>query len=292
MNFDFGAFNNWGRLKKVAVRSPVSAFVSDAKIDAEWKDLNFHSRPNLENAHKEFAIVHQLLKATGADVIELGAAEGLTLDSLYTHDALIVTPRGLVRPRMGKPQRRNEAAINGAALEKLGIPIAGEITGEGKIEGGDLVWIDRHTLLAGVGYRTNVEGVRQLQALCGSDVNVIWFDMPHYKGKTDVFHLMSCLSPLDKDLAVVYLPLMAARLVEFLASRGIKFVEVPESEFDSMGCNVLAMGPRHAMMVAGNPITEQRMKDAGVKVEVIQGTDICRKGEGGPTCMTRPLVRG
>jgi N-dimethylarginine dimethylaminohydrolase len=292
MSFDFGAFNNWGSLKKVAVRSPASAFVSDAKIDAEWKDLNFHSRPNLENAHKEFAIVHQLLKATGADVIELGAAEGLTLDSLYTHDALIVTPKGLVRPRMGKPQRRNEAAINGAALEKLGIPIAGEITGEGKIEGGDLVWIDRHTLLAGVGYRTNVEGVRQLQALCGSDVNVMWFDMPHYKGKTDVFHLMSCLSPLDKDLAVVYLPLMAARLVEFLESRGIKFVEVPESEFDSMGCNVLAMGPRHAMMVAGNPITEQRMKDARVKVEVIAGTDICRKGEGGPTCMTRPLVRG
>jgi N-dimethylarginine dimethylaminohydrolase len=292
MSFDFGAFNNWGSLKKVAVRSPASAFVSDAKIDAEWKDLNFHSRPNLENAHKEFAIVHQHLRATGADVIELGAAEGLTLDSLYTHDALIMTPKGLVRPRMGKPQRRNEAAINGAALEKLGIPIAGEITGEGKIEGGDLVWIDRHTLLAGVGYRTNVEGVRQLQALCGSDVNVMWFDMPHYKGKTDVFHLMSCLSPLDKDLAVVYLPLMAARLVEFLESRGIKFVEVPESEFDSMGCNVLAMGPRHAMMVAGNPITEQRMKDAGVKVEVIQGTDICRKGEGGPTCMTRPLVRG
>jgi N-dimethylarginine dimethylaminohydrolase len=292
MTYDFGAFNNWGQLKKVAVRSVASAFVSDAKIDAEWKDLNFHSRPNLANAHSEFAAVEKILKATGAEVIDLGAAEGLTLDSLYTHDALIVTPKGLVRPRMGKPQRRNEAAINGAQLEKLGFPIAGKITGDGKIEGGDLVWIDRNTLLAGVGYRTNVEGVRQLQALCGSDVNVLWFDMPHYKGKTDVFHLMSCLSPLDKDLAVVYLPLMAARLVEFLESRGIKFVEVPESEFDSMGCNVLAMGPRHAMMVAGNPITEQRMKGAGVKVEVIQGTDICRKGEGGPTCMTRPLVRG
>jgi N-dimethylarginine dimethylaminohydrolase len=291
MSFDFGAFNNWGSLKKVAVRSPASAFVSDAKIDAEWKDLNYHSRPNLANAHSEFSAVEKILKATGADVIELGAAEGLTLDSLYTHDALIVTPKGLVRPRMGKPQRRNEATINGAQLGKLGFPIAGEITGDGKIEGGDLVWIDRHTLLAGVGYRTNVEGVRQLQAICGSDVNILWFDMPHYKGKTDVFHLMSCLSPLDKDLAVVYLPLMAARLVEFLDSRGIKFVEVPESEFDSMGCNVLAMGPRHAMMVAGNPMTEQRMKDAGVKVEVIQGTDICRKGEGGPTCMTRPLVR-
>ncbi len=292
MTYDFGAFNNWGQLKKVAVRSPASAFVSDAKIDAEWKDLNFHSRPNLENALKEYAVVENALRSTGADVIDLGVGDGLTLDSLYTHDALIITPKGLVRPRMGKPQRRNEAAVNGAVLEKLGLPIAGEITGEGKIEGGDLVWIDRNTLLAGVGYRTNQEGVRQLQTICGSDVNVMWFDMPHYKGKSDVFHLMSCLSPLDKDLAVVYQPLMAGRLIEFLQSRGIKFVDVPDSEFETMGCNVLALGPRHALMVTGNSITEQRMRDAGVKVEVIEGYDICRKGEGGPTCMTRPLVRG
>jgi N-dimethylarginine dimethylaminohydrolase len=123
-------------------------------------------------------------------------------------------------------------------------------------------------------------------------VNVMWFDMPHYKGKSDVFHLMSCLSPLDADLAVVYQPLMAGRLLEFLTARGIKFVDVPDSEFETMGCNVLALGPRHALMVAGNPITHQRMRDAGVKVEVYEGTEISRKGEGGPTCMTRPLVRG
>ncbi len=292
MTYDFGAFNNWGPLKKVAVRRPQEAFVSDAKIDAEWKDLNFHSRPDLGNARDEFEQVDRLLKSTGADVIHLPGGEGLTLDSLYTHDALVVTPRGLVRPRMGKPQRRNEAAINGAALEKLGLPIAGDITGDGKLEGGDLVWLDRHTLLAGVGYRTNVEGCRQLQKLCGDDVEVLWFDMPHYKGRTDVFHLMSTLSPLDKDLAVVYLPLMAARLVEILEHRGIGFVHVPDAEFDTMGCNVLALGPRHAMSVAGNPETVKRMQAAGVKVEVINGTDICRKGEGGPTCMTRPLVRG
>lgn len=164
MTYDFGAFNNWGTRKKVAVRSVASAFVPDEKIDAEWKDLNFHSRPDLENAKREYAVVENLLKSTG----------------------------------------------------------------EGKIEGGDLVWIDRNTLLAGVGYRTNVEGVRQLQAICGPEVQVIWFDMPHYKGKSDVFHLMSCLSPLDKDLAVVYQPLMAGRLLEFLTSRGIKFVDVPE----------------------------------------------------------------
>ncbi|MCA0431963.1 MAG: amidinotransferase [Proteobacteria bacterium] len=292
MTFDFGAFNNWGQLKTVAVRAPSAAFQSDAKIDAEWKDLNFHSRPDLANALAEFAEVERVLKATGAEVIMLPPGDGLTLDSLYTHDALVVTPRGLVKPRMGKPQRRKEAAVNGAHLQARGIPIAGEITGDGKLEGGDLVWLDRNTLVAGVGYRTNVEGARQLQALAGPDVNVLWFDMPHYKGRSDVFHLMSVLSPLDRDLAVVYLPLMPVRLVELLEERGIGFVHVPEQEFDTMGCNVLALGPRQAMMVDGNPETKRRMESAGVRVEVIKGIDICRKGEGGPTCMTRPLVRG
>jgi N-dimethylarginine dimethylaminohydrolase len=291
MSFDFGAFNNWGALKKVAVRRPADSFVSDGKLDAEWKDLNYHSRPDLQNSIREFGVVEAALKSVGAEVIALPAAEGLTLDAIYTHDALVVTPRGLVKPRMGKPQRRQEAEVNGAALEKLGIPIAGEISGDGKVEGGDLVWIDKGTLLAGVGYRTNLEGVRQLQALCGSEVEVKWFDLPHYKGRPDVFHLMSVLSPLDKDLAVVYPPLMPVRLVEFLEKRSIEFIEVPEVEFPSMGCNVLALGPRHAMMVDGNPETLKRMKAKGVRVEVISGADICRKGEGGPTCMTRPIVR-
>jgi N-dimethylarginine dimethylaminohydrolase len=291
MNFDFGAFNNWGTLKRVAIRRPDQAFQSDAKIDAEWKDLNFHARPDLGNAVKEFEAVERILSATGAELITLPVGKGLTLDSLYTHDALVVTPNGLVRPRMGKPQRRTEAAANSAALEKLGFPIAGDITGDGKLEGGDLVWLDRHTLVAGIGYRTNQEGVRQLQNLAGEDVEINSFDMPHYKGKRDVFHLMSVLSPLDQDLAVVYLPLMPVRLVELLESRDIEFVHVPDEEFDTMGCNVLALGPRHAMMVDGNPETHHRLLQAGVKVEVIKGVDICRKGEGGPTCMTRPLVR-
>jgi N-dimethylarginine dimethylaminohydrolase len=291
MTSGFGEFNNWSRLRKVLVRRPADSFVSDAKIDAEWRDLNFHARPDLHNSIREFAAVETLLKSAGAEVIALPSADGLTLDALYTHDALVVTPRGLVKPRMGKPQRRREAEINGAALAALGMPIAGEIGGAGQLEGGDLVWIDRHTLLAGVGYRTNTEGVRQLQALCGDDVEVKWFDLPHHKGKADVFHLMSVLSPLDRDLAVVYPPLVPARLMQVLEERGVALVEVPEEEFPHMGCNVLALGPRHAMMVDGNPQTLARMQAKGVRVEVIAGDDICRKGEGGPTCMTRPLVR-
>jgi N-dimethylarginine dimethylaminohydrolase len=292
MSFDFGSFNNWGKLKRVAIRDIDAGFVSDTKIDAEWKDLNYHSRPDLSLARKQYEALERALRAAGADVIKLPADPALTLDSIYTHDALVVTPKGLVMPRMGKMQRRKEAEVNGSALAKLGFPIAGLIGGEGKLEGGDLVWLGEHTLLAGVGYRTNQEGLRQLSHLMGKSVEILSFDMPHYKGKSDVFHLMSCFSPLDKDLAVVYPPLMAARLVECLESRGIKFVEVPQNEFDSMGCNVLALGPRHALMVDGNPETKRRMEAAGVKVEIYEGSEISRKGEGGPTCLTRPLVRG
>jgi N-dimethylarginine dimethylaminohydrolase len=292
MTYDFGSFNEWGKLRKVAIRAPQQALQSDVKIDAEWQDLNWHQRPDLLYANSEYASFETLLKSVGAELIRLPSADGLTLDALYARDALVITPKGLVKPRMGKPQRRAESQINGAALEKLGIPIAGEIIGDGKLEGGDLVWLDRNTLLAGVGYRTNMEGVQQLQKLCGDDVEVLWFDMPHFKGRTDVFHLMSVLSPVDKDLAVVYLPLMPVRLVELLEQRGIGFVEVPEFEFDSMGCNVLAIGPREAVAVDGNPGTVRRMEAAGVKVHVIAAAEISRKGEGGPTCLTRPLVRG
>jgi N-dimethylarginine dimethylaminohydrolase len=291
MSFDFGSFNEYGTLRKVAIRAPAQALQNDLKIDSEWKDLNWHSRPDLENAMGEYKSFENALTSTGAETIHLPSGNGLTLDALYTRDALVITPKGIVKPRMGKPQRRQESDTNAAALVALGFPIAGDITGEGKLEGGDLVWLDRHTLLAGIGYRTNLEGVQQLQKLCGSDVEVMWFDMPHYKGVSDVFHLMSVLSPVDQDLAVVYQPLMPVRLVELLQQRGMGFVAVPEQEFDSMGCNVLAIGPRHVLCVEGNPETVKRMQAAGVKVEVLAAHDISRKGEGGPTCLTRPLVR-
>ncbi len=291
MSYDFGVFNEYGALRQVALRRPGEAFVDDAKIDREWRDLNYHARPDLSNARAEYETFEGALLAAGAEVFHLPAKADLTLDSLYTRDSLVVTPRGLVKPHMGKPQRRAESAINGDALESLGIPVIGTITGHGKLEGGDLVWLDEHTLLAGIGYRTNQDGIRQLQGFCGPEVNVIAFDLPHYKGLTDVFHLMSVLSPVAHDLAVVYEPLMPVRLVQFLEARGISFVSVPEHEFATMGCNVLAVAPRIALMVEGNPETARRMRSTGVTVHEISGTDISRKGEGGPTCLTRPLRR-
>jgi N-dimethylarginine dimethylaminohydrolase len=282
------AFNEYSPLKRVALRTPKAAFKDDARIDAEWKKLNYHSRPDLAGAVREYDEFSDVLAKAGAELITLPDAPGLTLDSLYVRDSLIVTPKGIVLAHMGKPARRAEPAANAAAL---GLPIAGEIKAPGMIEGGDLVWLDEKTLLVGVGYRTNAYAVQQLQAIL-PQVAIHAFDLPHFKGRSDVFHLMSVLSPLDADLACVYLPLMPVRLVELLEQRGIAFAEVPQNEFDSMGCNVLALAPRHVVMVSGNPGTAEAMRATGCKVEILEANEISRKGEGGPTCLTRPLVRG
>jgi N-dimethylarginine dimethylaminohydrolase len=169
--------------------------------------------------------------------------------------------------------------------------VRGAIAGEGRLEGGDLVWFDERCLAVGRGYRTNDEGIRQLKAILGPAVEVVVVPLPHYRGPADVFHLMSILSPIDRDLALVYSPLMPVPFREWLIARGIGLVEVPDAEFDSMGCNVLAIQPRHCLMLEGNPETRRRLEAAGARVETFPGEEISVKGQGGPTCLTRPLER-
>ena len=283
--------NEYGTIKRIAIRRPEQAFGSQENIADQWQDLNYHGEPDFIAAVAEYAEFSRLLAASGAEVIELAEMDEPTLDSIYVRDSLIVTPKGLVKASMGKRQRRDEPSFNAHFLYEYGENIAGEIQLPGMVEGGDLVWLDQETLLAAIGYRTNVEGIRQLQKIVGAGVKIEAFDMPYYKGPQDVFHLMSVLSPVNEHLAVVYRPLMPVRLVELLRARGIDFVDVPDEEFESMGCNVLAVAPGHVIMVAGNRETEKRLLSAGCKVEVIQADEISRKGEGGPTCLTRPLIR-
>ncbi len=283
--------NEYGRIELIAIRRVGQAFVDQAKVDAQWRALNYHDKPSFSDAVGEYDDFAKLLSSGGAQVIELDGDEALSLDGIYVRDSLIVTPHGIIKAGMGKREREIEPELNGAQLSKLGLEVIGQIEAPGKVEGGDLVWLDDQTMLAAIGYRTNQHGIGQLAKLVGDDVDVLGFDMPHYKGASDVFHLMSVLSPVDEKLAVVYLPLMPVRLVQLLGDRGFSFIEVPDDEFESMGCNVLALGPSHVVMVAGNPETERRIKAAGCKLEVIKANEISLKGEGGPTCLTRPLIR-
>ena len=232
-----------------------------------------------------------IIASVGAELLYLPPDDALTMDSLYVRDAAMVCPRGVILCNMGKPARKGEPAIHGRAFEQAGIPVIGKITGDGQVEGGDLIWLDEKTVAIGRTYRTNAEGIRQFKDIVGPGVHVEVAVMPHYKGPSDVFHLMSVISPLDRDLQLVYSPLMPIPFREWLVAKGMQLVEVPDEEFAGMGCNVLTIAPREVVMVKGNPETKRRMEAAGCKVHVIDADAISVPGEGGPTCLTRPLMR-
>jgi N-dimethylarginine dimethylaminohydrolase len=281
-----------GPIKSLVLKHPKDAFVTDETIDRQWQGLNYLERPDLARAMDEYDHFVTLLKRFDIDLYFLPSDERVGLDSIYTRDASIVCNKGIILCNMGKDERNDEPASQEAAFRDRGIPIHGAITGNGRVEGGDVAWIDEHTLAIAHGYRTNNEGIRQVRELMGDCINeLIIVPLPHWRGPNDVFHLMSILSPIDQDLVLVYSPLMPVFFRETLLSRGIVLVEVPGSEFETMGCNVLAVAPRKCIMLSGNPHTRIRLERAGVEVHEFEGQEICIKGGGGPTCLTRPIVR-
>ena len=281
-----------GRLTRVLVKHPREAFVSDEAIAAQWKLLNFSAAPAVARASEEFEAFVGILRGAGAQVDFLPADERTSLDSIYARDASIVCNRGVILGRMGKRLRREEPAAQKAELRRLGIPIVGEIIEPGSLEGGDAVWLDDRTIAVGRGYRTNEEGILQLRALLADSIDeLIVVPLPHWRGAGDVLHLMSLISPVDRDLAVVYSPLLPVPFRETLIESGYRLVEVPDEEFDTMGTNVLALGPRACVMIGGNPQTRAALEAAGARVTEYVGHEISVKGAGGPTCLTRPLTR-
>jgi N-dimethylarginine dimethylaminohydrolase len=284
--------SDYGKLKSVFIKRPKQAFVDETQISKQWQELNFLSKPDLSKANDEYLKFEQLIVSGGAEIFTLPFDSSVTMDSIYCRDAALATDHGMIICNMGKPARKNEPLAERKAFENRQIKILGEITHPGTVEGGDVAWIDEHTLAVGHTYRTNWEGIRQLKHLVEPHGIKVWVaEMPHYKGPSDVFHLMSVLSPVDKNLAVVYSPLMPISFRNGLLDHGFSFVEVPDSEWDSMGCNVLAIAPREVIMVKGNPITQKRLLDAGCIVHEYEGQEISVKGGGGPTCLTRPLER-
>ena len=278
-----------GRLRRVVVKHVRDAFVDEAAIDRQWQDLNYYGRPDLPRAIGEYDSFVELMSRFGIAVDFLPVDAKVGMDSLYPRDTTITTDRGVILCNMGKAQRRTEPEAIAAFLRLQQTKILGQISGAGSIEGGDVTWLDPRTLAVGRGYRTNDEGIRQLKQLLGPDVEVITVPLPHWKGPGDVFHLMSMISPLDPDLAVVYSPLLPVPFRELLLARSIRLVEVPDEEFEGMGCNILALAPRICAMRTGLPKTRRRLIEAGVEVHEFAGDEICGRGAGGPTCMTRPL---
>jgi N-dimethylarginine dimethylaminohydrolase len=281
-----------GQLKSVFIKRAQSAFMNDEHIEQYWKQLNYLSKPDLNNALDEYNNFESILQQHVAEIFDLPQDENVNMDSIYCRDASIATDGGMIICNMGKAARMQEPLAEKRAFEANGIEVLGTIAAPGTVEGGDVAWLDQHTLAVGHSYRTNEEGIRQLTELLQPlGVDVIIVHLPHYKGPSDVFHLMSIISPVDKDLAVVYSPLMPIAFRNFLLNRGYQVVEVPDEEFESMGCNVLALAPRVCLVVEGNPKTKAALEATGCTVLVYQGEEISIKGGGGPTCLTRPIER-
>jgi N-dimethylarginine dimethylaminohydrolase len=280
------------KLASVYLKSAKNSFLSEEELSEHWETLQYLSKPNFKKSLEEYATFQTFFREKNISTCFFPINRKTKIDSIYSRDASIATDFGIIICNMGKQGRIHEPYAQLEAYKMNNVNILGEIKFPGTLEGGDVAWLDQHTLAVGHTYRTNEEGISQLEGLLQpKGIEIIVVELPHYKGKSDVFHLMSILSPVDKNLAVVYSPLMPIKFRNELLERGFELIEVPEQEFDSMGCNVLAIAPRDCLMVAGNPITKKLLENAGATVHIYEGSEISVKGGGGPTCLTRPIDR-
>ena len=278
----YGVSSMFSPLRRVLVRRPATAGDFAA---AGWRQ----PEPGLLGAqHEAFC---ELLAALGCEVEVAGALDGL-VDATYIRDPGLVTQRGGVVFQMGKPARRDEPGHLDTTLEAAGVPVVARLDGAARADGGDFVWLDPQTLMIGRSYRTNAAGVAQMRTIMAAEgVSVLSVDLPHDLGPQHVLHLMSFLSPVAEDLAVVFPPLAPVALMETLADHGVRLIAVDAAEYASMACNVLAVRPRQVIMLEGNPVTRRALERHGCEVHCYHGSEISLKGDGGPTCLTQPLLR-
>jgi N-dimethylarginine dimethylaminohydrolase len=289
----FNGHSMVGALERVMVCSPHKAGWNQPERAARWQELGFQHAPDFAKAQSQHEALCHELKSAGAEVVELPPAPDLSLDAVYTHDASLPTDHGLIVMRPGKPNRVAEGPHHATLCESLEIPTLGTITAPGTTEAGDMVWIDSKTLLIGHGYRTNAAGIQQMRVrLSPKGVEVLSAPLPYGPGPCACLHLMSLISLLDDHTALVDLPWLAVETVELLKSRGFNFIEIDYSERDTLACNVLALGNNRLLAIEENRETNARLRQAGFDVRTFPATELCINGSGGPTCLTRPLLRG
>ncbi|MCX6569056.1 MAG: arginine deiminase family protein [Candidatus Aminicenantes bacterium] len=279
-------------IRSLLLKHPREAWLDQDNVGKEWKGLGYTEEPDLAKAVAEFDRFVDILRAGGADVRFLPPDARTGLDSIYVRDAACVTGRGIILCRMGKPLRTGEPGAVGEFCAKSGWPVIGEIREPGTLEGGDVAWLDEKTAAVGHGYRTNAEGIRQFRdLLAGEGCEVIEVPLPHWDGPGDVLHLMSMLSPVGEGKLLVYSRLLPVPFRKRLLKMGFALLEVPDEEYATMATNVLALAPGKCIALDGNPRTIDILTKAGIDILTYAGSEISRKGAGGPTCLTRPLLR-
>ncbi len=289
---NYGCQSMTGKIESILLKKPEQAFIGQENLNASWEKFKYFGCPDYEKVLEEYAVFEKFIRENVEHVYYLPEDGRTGLDSIYTHDPLKITKKGAVYFPMGKELRSREYLATKAYLESIGIPTLGEIKAPGKMEGGDVLWIDEKTVAIGRGYRTNDEGIRQFKELTKDVVEeYIIIPMPHGEGEDCCLHLMSIISFVDTDKAVVYSKYMPVFFREYLIDRGIRLIECSDEEYDYLGSNVLALEPGKCITIAGNPDIVKKMRDAGVEVFTYEGKEVSYKGTGGPTCLTCPLKR-
>jgi arginine deiminase len=287
-----GKHSEIGSLRTLLLKHPRQAWVGQKSIQKQWKQLRYVEEPDFGRAVEEYDLFLEILRRSVPEIHFLPENSATGPDSVYVRDAALVTKNGIILCNMGKRQRKGEPEAVKDYCVSAGWPVLGAIQGPGTLEGGDIVWLDDQTLAVGHGYRTNAEGIRQLREITASFVaEIIEVPLVHWEGADDVFHLMSILSPVDRGKVLVYSRLLPVPFRRWLIERGFELIEVPEAEFPSLGGNVLALAPGKCLALSGCPRTNEALAKAGIEVWTFRGSEICLKGGGGPTCLTRPLSR-
>lgn len=286
----FGSQDMSAPLQRVLMRRPGPSLMQ--ADPAQW-----HYGPTFNGAKAvhQYRAFAQLIEQSGTEIIWLDDEGDGLADAMFTHDPSLMSDHGAIILRMGKPLRADEPALHEKAYAARQIPILGRIDAPGTVEGGDCVWLDARTLIVGRGVRTNQEGIDQLGALLAPHgVAVLGFDLPLWHGEEACLHLMSVISPLADDLALVFAPLLPAAFYQLLKARGIRLIEAPADEFhasNGLSLNVLPTRPGEVIMVEGFPATKAAMEAAGCTVSTFAADALCIACEGGPTCLTRPVLR-
>ena len=288
----FGGQSMTADLNRVLVCPPDAAGWGDASRADTWESLGYFHRPELSVAQTQHRRLVDALDRLGAEVISLPEGEGLSLDAVYAHDASLVTDHGAICLQMGKATRSGEPARHAELYQGLDIPILGVMEPPATAEAGDIVWLDEATLLVGRGYRTNDAGIDTLREWLGpKGVDVIAAPLPYGPGPTACLHLMSLMSLLDERTVLVDLAWLSVPTVELLQKRRFRLIEIVTSERDTMACNVLALGSQRLLALEENTETNARLRENGFQVETFPSSEICQNGSGGPTCLTRPILR-
>src|SRR5699024_3485081 len=279
-------------LASVVVKHPKDAFISQQHLDAQWRNYNYLTSPNYDEALKEFKDYEDVLRQYVQDIYYLTKTDIVGLDSIYTQDPVKFTSKGAIILNSGKENRRNEAIAYQEYLKNNNFSILGELQEGEYADGGDLVWIDDKNLAIGLGYRTNQKGIERIKSLT-KDFRTEWIDgpLPDDQDVDNCLHLMSMISMVDKDLAVTYAPLMPVFFRQWLESKEIEMIDISKKEYNNLGCNVLALKPRECLIVKGNPETKKKLESYNCIVHEYKGKEISYVGTGGPTCLTAPIVR-